>query len=895
MYRVLRSNYTMMVLLFILGIGAGYATFIENDYGTETARLFVYDSLWYEVVLVFTGINLVLILLSTQAYKHLPRFLFHFAFIVILIGAGLTRYFGLEGTMNIRENGSSNTILTEKKYLHVKVNSQLIASIPHTFTAKNSTFKHSFSVNNKTLNIALVDNTFLKEGREIKGSLTIDATLEEEAHRFSLPFLNMGLGEFHAHHFKDTKVSLSYGAKEVTLPFNIHLKKFSLERYPGSHSPSSYSSDVKLNDIKNNRHFDARIYMNNTLSYGGYKFFQTSYDLDEKGTVLSVNKDPGKNVTYFGYGLLFLGLILNFFDKRSRFAQLSLRIKNMHSLSLLFLLVVASHVPLNAKSDYTKQYLSDHAQKSQVLAKSFGTLITQSRMGRMKPLDTLNREVVYKLSGKSSLFGMTPNQIILGMFSRPDIWKKLNIIKIKSPKLKELIGVDKKQTHISFTDLFYGKGEYKIERYVNQANRVMPAFRSTFEKDLIRVDERLNIAFMVFRGSLLKVFPLANSDNNQWVDFRNFWKSTTTKEAKKTRLAAQKLLDASFNRAYGSGLKHIETIKAYQRSLGSEVMPSASRIKNEILLNEAKIFPRLTPLYILMGMILFIYSFTSLFYRSLANKKVYTLLNVIVIILFIVHTFGMIARWYVSGHAPMSDTYESIVYIAWSAVFAGVVFFRYSPFALSAAVIMAGMFMFAAHLSHIDPEITNLVPVLKSFWLTIHVSIITASYGFLGIGAILGAMSLIILLFRTQKKEYLDQHIKNISDINETALIIGLVLLVIGNFLGGVWANESWGRYWGWDPKETWAYVSIIAYTIVLHVRLIKPIYSPYLFNALSLVSFSSILMTYFGVNFYLAGMHSYATGDPVPIPTWVYISGGCVLALITLSWPKRNIIKNYI
>lgn len=723
----------------------------------------------------------------------------------------------------------------------------------------------------------------------------IDVTLGKMTHQVSLPFVAMGLGKFHAHHFKNTKVSLSYGAKEITLPFSIQLKKFSLERYPGSHSPSSYSSDVKLNDTKNNTHFAARIYMNNTLSYGGYKFFQTSYDLDEKGTVLSVNQDPGKNVTYFGYGLLFLGLILNFFDRRSRFAQLSLRIKNMHSLSLLLLIVVTSHAPLNAKSDYTKQYLIEHAQNSQALAKSFGTLITQSRMGRMKPLDTLNREVVHKLSGKSSLFGMTPNQVILGMFSRPDIWKKLSIIKIKSPKLKELIGVDKKQTHISFTDLFYGKGEYKIERYVNQANRVIPAFRSTFEKDLIRVDERLNIAFMVFRGSLLKIFPLANSDNNQWIDFKNFWQSATTKEAKKTRLAAQRLLDASFNRTYSSGVAHIETIKAYQRSLGSEVMPSASKIINEILLNEAKIFPRLTPLYILIGMILFIYSFASLFYRSLANKKVYTLLNVIVIILFIIHTFGMIARWYVSGHAPMSDTYESIVYIAWSAVFAGVVFFRYSPFALSAAVIMTGMFMFAAHLSHIDPEITNLVPVLKSFWLTIHVSIITASYGFLGIGAILGAMSLIILLFRTQKKEYLDQHIKNITDINETSLIIGLVLLVIGNFLGGVWANESWGRYWGWDPKETWAYVSIIVYTIVLHVRLLKPIYSPYLFNTLSLVSFSSILMTYFGVNFYLAGMHSYATGDPVPIPTWVYISGGCVVALIALSWSKRNIIKNYI
>jgi cytochrome c-type biogenesis protein CcsB len=202
--------------------------------------------------------------------------------------------------------------------------------------------------------------------------------------------------------------------------------------------------------------------------------------------------------------------------------------------------------------------------------------------------------------------------------------------------------------------------------------------------------------------------------------------------------------------------------------------------------------------------------------------------------------------------------------------------------------MMAGIFMFVAHLGNIDPEITNLVPVLKSFWLSVHVSVITASYGFLALGCALGFFTLFLFTCKPRAKSI--QAIKQLGIINEVSLIIGLTLLVIGNFLGGIWANESWGRYWGWDPKETWAYISILVYAIILHVRLIPKWYSRYLFAVLSVLGFASILMTYFGVNFYLAGMHSYATGDPVPIPTWVYVTSALVLGLIVVSYNNRNL-----
>ena len=250
-------------------------------------------------------------------------------------------------------------------------------------------------------------------------------------------------------------------------------------------------------------------------------------------------------------------------------------------------------------------------------------------------------------------------------------------------------------------------------------------------------------------------------------------------------------------------------------------------------------------------------------------------------------------RWIISGHAPWSDTYESLLYISWSAMFAGLFFFRRSLLALSATIIVAGIFMFTAHLSHINPQITELVPVLKSYWLTIHVSILTGSYGFLGLGAVLSCMALILFVFRSPQRKHLDDIIKQVAAITEVSLIIGLSMITIGNFLGGVWANESWGRYWGWDPKETWAYVAIVTYILVIHLRFMKPFNNPYAFSVAALLAFSTILMTYFGVTFYLSGLHSYATGDPLPIPTWVYVLAGAVVVLILLAYRKRN-LKNF-
>ncbi len=793
-YKLFSSFKTMLVLLIILALGGAIGTFIENDFGSVRAKELIYNSIWYQFVFLLASVNLIVIMHKTKMHLVKARALFHLSFVIILFGAVLTHYFGLDGMMHIREGEKSNTII---------------------------------------------------------------------------------LGE-----------------EKINIPFYIALKEFTLTRYPGSRSPSEFSSDVTVVDEKNNKKFDANIYMNNTLTYGGYKFFQTSYDTDEKGTLLTVNKDPGKILTYIGYALLFLGLILNFFDKKSRFRFLMRKIKNMPIASFLypvFFLTFATASVAQENTTFLDNYLIEHKENSKELSTAFGSLVVQGPDGRMKPLDTQNREVLNKLTGKSSWQGMSANQVILGMFSRPNIWKKVNIIKIKTPRLRKLLGVDENQKLVKFTDFFDIDGNYKLTAEVELANQLVPAQRGTYERDLIKVDERLNITFMSYRGVLLTIFPLPNNELNKWVDFKTMFATVDNSQLK---VSAGRLLDAAYNINYEEGLIHIQEIKKYQKEFGNVVMPTQKKLDVEIWFNKMALFIKLSIIYLLFGLSLLIYGLSSMFYNRLYNPNIKTIIIVISFSLLLVHAFGIGVRWYIGGYAPISNTYETMVYIAFAAIFTGVVFLRKSTIALAASFMMAGVFVFAAYLGEIDPEITSLVPVLKSYWLSVHVSVITASYGFFGVGAILGIITLILFMLRSKKRLHIDTHINNITIINEVTITLGLILLVMGNFLGAIWANESWGRYWGWDPKETWAYVSILVYTFVIHFRLIKNIYSPYLFSVLSVIAFYSILMTYYGVNFYLAGLHSYATGHPVPIPNWVYYTIGIILLITVSSYSKRKLIK---
>ncbi len=902
-----------LLLLAILAIGAGVATFIENDFGTSSARVLVYNNTWYEIVLVLTTINLSGIIYKFKMWNNLPRFLFHFSFVVILLGAIITRYVGYEGIMQIPQGTTTNQMISLEPYLQVTVKDgeKVVAykEWQNEFTSllpELNNFSYKVDFDNNNLIIDYKRFQFEKKEQAKMGLLTVDVTLNGKKETIRLPGLSGQLGVPRDLVFDKYTVTLEYGSKFIDLPFAIRLNEFQLERYPGSMAPSSYASEVTV--IKDDKTYDYRIFMNRTLNEGNFLFFQSSYFPDETGTVLSVNNDPGKWPTYFGYFLLTLGLFLNFFDKKSRFRKLTKFVANKNLAMFVLTLALLSTQNLKANESNTLpaqevdditirvDYLNKLKNESKVTADKFGHLVVQSSGGRMKPLATLNREIVQKLSGKSSFMGMDANQIVLGMITRPDIWKDVKIIKINTPKLKKFLGVAESEKYISFSEAFGEKNDYLLTKESEKALLTKPIERGTYEKDIIKVDEKLNIIYSVFNGALLNIFPKvydeqSADDNFKWYSPLEAMQEFSGQNQAAIGSVVRGLFNSTMDFDWNSANNYIDMIALYQDKVGTDIKPTASKVNAEIVFNKLDIFFNLTLAYVLLGFVMVVLAFVVIFKPEFKPAKTTKIILAILSILFAIQTFGMGYRWYLSGHAPWSDIYETLIYISWSAIFAGVIFFRNSLLALGAATIIAGIFMFTAHLTDVDPQITSLVPVLKSYWLTIHVSILTASYGFFGLSAILGFLTLIMFIFR-KNRPHLDDVVRHVSAINEISLIIGLACITIGNFLGGVWANESWGRYWGWDPKETWAYVSIVVYALVLHLRFVKSLNTPYVLATASLLAFSSIMMTYLGVNFYLSGMHSYATGDPVPIPMWAYLTVATAFAAIILAYKNRD-LKN--
>ena len=342
-----------LLLLAILAIGAGVATFIENDFGTSSARVLVYNNTWYEIVLVLTTINLSGIIYKFKMWNNLPRFLFHFSFVVILLGAIITRYVGYEGIMQIPQGTTTNQMISLEPYLQVTVKDgeKVVAykEWQKEFTSllpELNNFSYKVDFDNNNLIIDYKRFQFEKKEQAKMGLLTVDVTLNGKKETIRLPGLSGQLGVPRDLIFDKYTVTLEYGSKFIDLPFAIRLNEFQLERYPGSMAPSSYASEVTV--IKDDKTYDYRIFMNRTLNEGNFLFFQSSYFPDETGTVLSVNNDPGKWPTYFGYFLLTLGLFLNFFDKKSRFRKLTKFVANKNLAMFILTLALLSTQNLKA-------------------------------------------------------------------------------------------------------------------------------------------------------------------------------------------------------------------------------------------------------------------------------------------------------------------------------------------------------------------------------------------------------------------------------------------------------------------------------------------------------------------------------------------------------------------
>ncbi|MCF6223944.1 MAG: cytochrome c biogenesis protein CcsA [Flavobacteriaceae bacterium] len=689
---------------------------------------------------------------------------------------------------------------------------------------------------------------------------------------------------------------LSYGSKQVELPFSIKLRDFQLERYPGSMSPKSYASEITV--VDKDKSFDFRIFMNHVLDYQGYRFFQSSYnDSGEiEQTFLSVNHDKwGTWTSYLGYALLFLGLIWSLFAKQTRFSSLLQNLekikKKKEKITVLLLLIgLTSFAQTNHNRSYevidsllTAQKVSkEHAQR-------FGELVIQDEGGRMKPVNTFASELLRKLSKKDTYDDFDANQVLVSIISNPRAWYFVPFIYIKkeNTKVRDYIGIPQNQKFARFSDFFTEKGEYKLTEEVAKAHK--KKIKNKYEESILSIDGRANLLFGALEGGIFKFFPLADDVNNKWYAFpevghAGFKGSDSLYVSNIIPLYSQAIADASKSKDYTKANEFLDSLHKYQRKFGENVIPSEKKIKLELFYNKYDIFKGLYWKYMLASLFMFIVVIIHIFNNNKLVKTLIKLSAIIIGLLFVYQTIGLGIRWYISGHAPWSNGYESMIYVAWATMLFGLILGRKSSLTLAATTFVTSMLLMVAHWNWMDPSIGNLVPVLDSYWLMVHVAIIVASYGPFTISTILGMIALILYSVTTKSnKKKLKLAINEITTISEMSLTIGLVLLVIGNFLGGIWANESWGRYWGWDPKETWALISIMIYSFVLHMRLIPALKNSYVFNMVTVFAFTSILMTYLGVNHLLSGLHSYAAGESAAIPNqiWGWLALSIFLSVI--------------
>ncbi|VXB02909.1 Cytochrome C biogenesis protein [Flavobacterium sp. 9AF] len=705
--------------------------------------------------------------------------------------------------------------------------------------------------------------------------------------------------------------TLFFGSKVYETPFNVKLEDFIADKYPGTEkSYSAFKSKVEIQDTENNNIFKDSIYMNNILDYRGYRFFQASFDTDEKGSHLSVNHDQwGTWTTYIGYFLLYFGLMAILFDKNTRFGDLKKKINKIQEkknlLATLFLFFFTwigfsqEHTHNNETTDSKKALeLINKYKVSEEHAEEFGKMVIQDQGGRMKPVNTFSSELLRKVSKSDTYNGMNSDQAFISMTQFPQYWYTVPIIYLKreNDSIRKIAGIDSKVKFASLVDFFDEKGNYKLAPYLEDAYKASVA--NSFQKDFIEADKKVNLLYDALSGKILRVFPIPNDKNNKWLSYLEINDSTNT-ALDSIKNVVPFYLDAvskaSQNNDYKLANSLLIGLKNYQSKYGKNVMLSDEKIKIEVLYNKYDIFKRLFYLYMLAGVLMLGFAIYQLFSSAKWVNYTVKFFQQLITFLFILHTLGLIARWYVSGHAPWSNAYESMIYVAWSTMFFGVAFSRKSKLTIAATAFVTSMLLMVAHLSWMDPEIGNLQPVLNSYWLMIHVAVIVASYGPFTLGMILGLVALFLMIFTNKdnaKKTKLA--IDELSYINEMALTVGLVMLTIGNFLGGQWANESWGRYWGWDPKETWALISIFVYAFVIHARLVPGLRGKWFYNFASVLAFASIVMTYVGVNFHLSGLHSYASGERQNVTYYLYIlSAIIVIGIIAWINYKKHLSKS--
>lgn len=611
-----------------------------------------------------------------------------------------------------------------------------------------------------------------------------------------------------------------------TFPFAMELNDFHLEYYRGTRSPMDFVSKIKIIDGREETF--GTVSMNNVFVYRNYRFYQLSYDANMQGVSFAVSYDPyGIAITYVGYALLFFSFFAFFWQKNTMFRQL------LKKRSLLLFFAIAMPFFVKATPRTLQPALADKFTQLHVYYND-----------RVCPLSTLANDFCQKIYGKTSYQGFSAEQVLVGWLFYYDDWKTEPMIKIKGEDVRKQLGI--KGKYACLNDFVDYRG-YKLEKLL----------RERMDKNVQSADEKFNLIAMISTGSLFRVFPYKNTGNEL------FWYSWTDRLPADIPLENWQMIKGSMSFVmqeiehgrFASAADGLERIGEYQKvEAGEENLPSEIRFVAEQIYNHLHVTKPLAFVCLTLGLLLFaVYIYCFSMERKPNRIVSYFSVGVLSAVLVFL-TLLIVLRGFVSGHLPLSNGFETMQFLAWTSLLLSLLFNKKIPLLLPFGLLLCGLSLLVAMMGEANPKITNLMPVLSSPLLSIHVMIIMLSYALLAFVMLNGLTAVFLHLFSKNS----DMQIVHLKTVSQLMLYPAVFCLAIGIFVGAIWANLTWGRYWGWDPKEVWALITLMIYSLALHTDSLPMFRKPMFFHLFAVVAFLAVLFTYFGVNFLLGGLHSY-------------------------------------
>ena len=645
-------------------------------------------------------------------------------------------------------------------------------------------------------------------------------------------------GTIHLRQNETTSTMKDEEGKTKELGFEVSLKNFNVVNYPGTDAPMDYVTTLTANTQ------EIKVSMNNIGSFNGYRFIQSGYDSDMQGTTLGVYHDPwGIGITYTGYALLFISLIATMASKKTRMRHLyrkALSLQGAKAWAVTALLAVSSFA--------TSANAQEMVKIDGDIADDFGKICVLYN-SRITPINTVATSFVTKLCGKPTWDGLSSNQVFAGWIFDVPYWETVKMIEIKEKKAQELLGINGKWA--SFDDFWDSYNNYKLDAPLKKAYKDGD---TKLQKQLRDADEKFNIIRMLYGGEMLKMFPYAGKQGHmQW--FAPGQPLGNLKLDEKELVFIKKSMDyLAESIITGDKVRAEEIAKkiySYQHVRGKAVVPTKFRIYTEIFYNKTNAQRLPVMLYLTLSLLLAIVS-TLLSLNNGKQKKTRLVSSVLTWVMLIHTTLLLALRWFVSGHLPMSNGYETMQFMAWATLIVTLVMQKRFLPVKQFGPLLSSFALLVAMITDGNPQITQLMPVLQSPLLSVHVMVIMFSYALFGLTALIGLQGLIAHHRKQEEKE------QQLAALSQFLLYPAVALIAIGIFIGAIWANVSWGRYWSWDSKETWALVTMLIYSAPLHAD-IKWLRKAQHMHIYMLLAFLSVLMTYFGVNYFLSGMHSYA------------------------------------